>query len=174
MSDTLITIVAIFLGAILMFIFPLMAVSDSQEGIAQTAVQSLVSDFANSSATQGKITLENYDTFIQRLHATGNTYSVEIEHQVLDENPGKKTMLTSKDAVGENIYYSVYTNTIINNVEGVNQEHLLKKGDYLIVTVKNTNTTIASQVKNFFYKIVGSDTYTIAGSASVLVVNTGS
>ena len=40
-------------------------------------------------------------------------------------------------------------------------------------TVKNTNITIASQVKNFVYSIVGKDTYTIAGSASALVVNTG-
>lgn len=174
MSDTLITVIAIFLAAILMFIFPLMAVSDSQEQIAQVAVQTVVSDFANSAATQGKITIDTYDTFIQNLHATGNTYDVEIEHQVLDENPGKKTAITSGNLVGENLYYSVYTNTIVNAVEGADEEYLLKKGDYLIVTVKNTNTTLASQIKNFFYRIVGNDTYTIAGSSSVLVVNTGS
>ena len=49
----------------------------------------------------------------------------------------------------------------------------MKKGDYIIVTVKNSNTTIGSQIKNFIYSIVGKDSYTIAANASALVVNTG-
>jgi hypothetical protein len=29
----------------------------------------------------------------------------------------------------------------------------MKKGDYIVATVKNTNITIASQIKNFLYSI---------------------
>ena len=48
MSDTLITVIAIFLAAILMFVFPLMTVSNTQDDISQVAVQSLVAEFVNN------------------------------------------------------------------------------------------------------------------------------
>ena len=173
MSDTLITIIGIFLAAILMFVFPLMTVSNTQDDISQVAVQSLVSEFVNNAATKGKVTQDDYNAFLAKLYATGNTYSVELEHKIMTTNPNKG----ATDQLGENLYYSVYDSTIIDGDTGVNKsttkEYLMKKGDYIIATVKNTNTTIGSQIKNFLYSIVGKDTYTIAASASALVVNTG-
>lgn len=170
MSDTLITIIAVFLAAILMFVFPLMTISDTQDDISQVAVQSLVSEFINNAATKGKITEEDYDTFISKLYATSNTYDVQLEHKIMTTNPNK----VSTDQLGENLYYSVYNTTILDENSGVKSgEYILKKGDYISCTVKNTNTTLASQIKNFIYSIVGKDTYTIAASASALVVNTG-
>lgn len=172
MSDTLITVIGIFLAAILMFVFPLMAVSNTQDEISQVAVQSLVSEFVNNAATKGKITQDDYNNFISKLYATANTYDVQIEHKIMTVNPNKG----ETEQLGENLYYSVYNSTILDENNGVNsikKEYLLKKGDYLTATVKNTNTTIATQIKNFVYSIVGKDTYTIAASASALVVNTG-
>lgn len=173
MSDTLITIIAIFLAAILMFVFPLMAVANQNDEIAQVSVQSLVSEFVNNASTKGKITRSDYDAFKQKLYATGNSYDIEIEIQVLDENPGKKGTATSQDLIGENVYYSIFTTTVIAGIDSTEAEYLLKKGDNIIVTVKNTNVTIATQIKNFMYRVVGKDTYTIGASASALVVNTG-
>ena len=49
----------------------------------------------------------------------------------------------------------------------------LRKGDIVTVSVKNTNQTIAQQLKNFFYKVVGKDTYTIASSHGGMVATTG-
>lgn len=170
MSDTLITIIAVFLAAILMFVFPLMTISDTQDDISQVAVQSLVSEFINNAATKGKITEEDYNTFISKLYATSNTYDVQLEHKIMTTNPNK----VSTDQLGENLYYSVYNTTILDENNGVQSgEYILKKGDYISCTVKNTNTTLASQIKNFIYSIVGKDTYTIAASASALVANTG-
>lgn len=173
MSDTLITIIGIFLAAILMFVFPLMTVSSTQDDISQVAVQSLVAEFVNKEATKGKVIQDDYNDFISKLYATGNTYDVQLEHKIMTVNPNKG----ANDELGENIYYSVYNSTIIEGTNGINNntngEYLMKKGDYLICTVKNTNTTIGSQIKNFMYSIVGKDTYTIAGSSSALVVNTG-
>lgn len=170
MSDTLITIIAIFLAAILMFVFPLMAVSNTQDSVSQVAVQSLVAEFVNNAASKGKITMDDYTGFLSKLNATGNTYDVQLEHKIMTTNPNKG----ERDQLGENLYYSVYNNTILDDGSGVySGEYLLKKGDYIMCSVKNTNITIASQVKNFVYSIVGKDTYTIAASASALVVNTG-
>jgi len=174
MSDTLITIIAIFLAAILMFIFPLMATATQNDEIAQIAVQSIVTDFTNKVAQQGKITATVYDEFIQKLHATGNAYDVELEAKRLDENPGKKTTNATQDMIGENVYYSEYTSTIVGALE-TNSDHTYKlnKGDYIIASVKNTNVTMGTQLKNFFYKLVGKDTYTIGATVSTLVTNTG-
>ena len=172
MSDTLITVIGIFLAAILMFVFPLMTVSNTQDDISQVAVQSLVSEFVNNAATKGMVSQDDFNSFISKLHATGNTYSVELEHKIMTTNPNKG----ASDQLGENLYYSVYNSTIVDSTAtGVNynKEYLMKKGDYIIATVKNTNITIGSQIKNFLYSIVGKDTYTIAASASALVVNTG-
>ena len=172
MSDTLITIMGIFLAAILMFVFPLMTVSNTQDDISQVAVQSLVSEFVNNAATKGKITQDDYNSFIEKLYATGNTYDVQLEHKIMTTNPNKG----AADQIGENLYYSVYNSTIVDSRDtGVdyNTQYLMKKGDYIIVTVKNSNTTIGSQIKNFIYSIVGKDSYTIAANASALVVNTG-
>ena len=90
MGDTLITIVAIFLAAILMFIFPLMSISDRNDDVAQLSVQTKTVEFVDNIRSTGKITQDNYDAFIQTLAATGNSYDVEMEVKVLDENPGKK------------------------------------------------------------------------------------
>lgn len=172
MSDTLITIIGIFLAAVLMFVFPLMTVSNTQDDIAQVAVQSLTSEFVNNAATKGKVTQDDYNTFLSKLYATGNTYEVQLEHKIMTTNPNKG----QTDQLGENLYYSVYNSAIVDSTQtGVNynDEYLMKKGDYISATVKNTNTTIASQIKNFLYSIVGNDTYSIASSASALVVNTG-
>ena len=39
MNDTLVTIIAIFIAAILMFVFPLMTIADREDDITQQAVQ---------------------------------------------------------------------------------------------------------------------------------------
>lgn len=56
MSDTLMTIIGIFLAVILMFIFPLMEIGGKSDEMSQTVVEVAVSDFVNKVATQGKIT----------------------------------------------------------------------------------------------------------------------
>lgn len=172
MSDTLITIIAIFLAATLMFIFPLMTTASQNDEIAQVAVQSIVSDFTNKVAQEGKITSSTYDEFIQKLYATGNTYEVELEAKILDENPGKKTTSATQNMIGENVYYSTYTSEIEKQIE-TDTVYKLKKGDYIVASVKNTNITMGTQLKNFFYKLVGKDTYTIGATVSTLVTNTG-
>ncbi len=175
MGDTLITIVAIFLAAILMFIFPLMSISDRNDDVAQLSVQTKTVEFVDNIRSTGKITQDNYDAFIQTLAATGNSYDVEMEVKVLDENPGKKTAQTSTDKIGENIYYSEYTSQILEKMNTSSSKSVkLKEGDLISVSVKNTNTTISQMLKNFFYSISGNDTYNITASHSGVVMTNGS
>lgn len=91
MGDSLITIIAIFLAAILMFVFPLMSLSERSDDISQLAVQTATTEYVDKIKTTGKMTLDDYDKFISTLTATGNSFEVEMLVQQLDENPGVKT-----------------------------------------------------------------------------------
>ena len=176
MSDTLITIVAIFLAAILMFIFPLMSVSERNDDIAQSAVQAATSDFAEKIATRGKITPSDYEEFLANIGSTGNTYDVEIEVQKLDENLGKKSSQAAANLIGENSRYKIFTSDILEHMYESSSDSVnypLNKGDNIVITVKNTNTTFAQTLRSFFYKVTGKGSYQIAASATSLVVNQG-
>lgn len=175
MGDTTITIVAIFLAAILMFVFPLMAMSDRNDDISQLSVQTSTVEFVDDIRTTGVLTLDDYDRFFQSISSTGNSYNVNMEIQVLDENPGKKTTEEVTDKIGENVYYSKYTTQIMDELNAnPNGRMALKEGDIVSVSVNNTNTTISQQLKNFFYKVTGNDSYQIAAQHAGIVTVNGS
>ncbi len=169
MGDTLITVVAIVLAATLMFVFPLMTMSNRADDVSQLSVQSLTTQFVDDVRTTGKITSDKYNKFVENIHSTGNTYDVEIEVKVRDENPGKKTTQANSKKIGEDVYYSIYTTQIENTLKN-NNEYNLKEGDIVSVSVKNTNTTMSQQLSG------GTSTGltgTIAGEASGIVTANG-
>ena len=175
MRDTLITIVAILLAAILMFIFPLLSASERNDDVSQLSVQTAINEFVDNSCSIGKITIENYSTLVNTLNATGNNYDIEIEHKILDENIGKKTAWTEGTVIGENIYYSVYTSQITDQIgtstAGV---YTMKKGDILSASAKNSGKTLAQMIRGIFYSINGDGNYQIAAEHSRVVTATAS
>lgn len=173
MSDTLITIVAIFLAAILMFIFPLLSVSERSDDISQLTVQTAVTEFVDNSRAVGKITMDNYTELVSTISATGNVFEVDMELKVLDENVGKKSAWTQGVVIGENVYYSVYTSQIIDEMNK-NGIYYMKEGDIFSVSVKNTNKTLSQSIRSVFYSISGSDIYSIAAQHSGVVTANGS
>lgn len=172
-GETLITIVAIFLAAILIGIFPMMALADRNDDIAELSVQTAVSEFVNTARKTGKITENDYDKLVAALGATGNTYDISMEVKKIDENPSKKTTQIDETKIGENIYFSVYTTQILEELDR-NQKYILKEGDIITTTASNTNSTISQLLKNFFYSLAGQNTYRIVGNQSGVVSVTGS
>ena len=171
MGDTTITVIAIFLAAILMFVFPLMTLSDRSDDVSQLSVQTTTTEFVDNVKKTGKLTEENYGKFVEQISATGNTYDVELKVQILDENLGKKASTVAMDKIGENQYYTMYTTQVLDAMN--NKALTLKEGDRISVNVKNTNTTISQQLKNFLYKVTGNDSYQISAESSGLVTVNG-
>lgn len=169
MGDSLMTIIAIFVATILMFVFPLLSVSERTDDISQLAVQTATVEFVDKISSTGKITQADYDAFVQELAATGNTYDIELEAKILDENPGKKVTWASGDKIGENVYYSQFTTQIMNTLNEKNGKYVLKEGDIVSVNVKNTNQTLSQMLRNFFYTISGQDTYQVAAEHAKMV-----
>lgn len=173
MNDTLITIIAIFIAAILMFVFPLMTIADRNDDVAKQTVQSSTVEFVDQVRNIGSITQSDLDSYKETIASLGHTFNTEIEVKKMDENVGKKTSFTTSSVIGENVYFSVYTDTIEQEVYSKGK-FILNEGD--IVSVKSTNkdVTIAQSLRNVFYAISGKGSYQISGSHSGVVQNNGS
>ena len=174
MGDTVITVIAIALAAVLMFVFPLMTMSDRTDDVSQLTVETATTEFVDDVRTTGKLSLDKYSKFVENISSTGNSYNVEMELKVLDENPGKKTAQTAYEKIGENVYYTEYTTQIMEDLNDAsnNNTKYLKEGDIVSVSVKNTNTTISQLLRNFFYRVTGNDSSTIgASNGGIVTVN---
>ncbi len=170
MNDTAMTVIAIFLAAILMFIFPLMSTADRSDDISTEAIKTATTEFVDKIRTTGKITQDSYDSFVKTISATGNSFDVQMEAKILDENSSKKLSQASASKIGENQYYSEYTSQIEDAMsKSATSDYKLKEGDIVSVTVKNTNKTISQILKDFFYRVTGNNTYNIAAQHSGIV-----
>lgn len=172
MSETLVTIIAIFLAATLMFVFPMMALSERTDDVASLSVQAATSEFVDNVRASGVVAQSAYSNYLQTLNATGNTFDVEVELKILDENLNNKVGQAASTKIGENVYYSVYTSQMEETLDSKGK-YLLKEGDIISVTAKNTNTTISQMLKNFFYAVTGNASYQIAGQDSAMVTTNG-
>lgn len=172
MGESVTMITAFALAAVLMFVFPLIAVSQSGDDVSRLAVQSTTTEFVDQIRSTGKLTQNEYNRFVETIAATGNRYDVEMEIKVKDENPGKKTTQTNYTKIGENTYYIDYT-TQIQDKLAKDKVYKLKEGDIVSVSVKNTNMTISQSLRNFFYKVSGNETYQIGASHSGIVTVNG-
>ena len=172
MEDSVITIVAIFLAAILMFIFPIMAVSDRVDDISEMSVQTETSEFVDRITNMGCLTLEEYNKYIQTATIGGITpLDVEVQIQILDENPNIEANNENKTKIGKNLYYTIYTKQIEEKL-GNEGKIILKEGDIFSVNVRNTNKTLGQMLRNLFYH-TNDDTYQIAASDSGVVMVDG-
>ena len=171
MSDTFITIIALFLSAILMFIFPLMTLADRNDDITYLTAQTSTTEFVDEIRRTGKLTEDQYNNFVSTIAATGNAYDIEMQFQILDENPSKKTSI-GITVIGENVYYSVYTTQIEERLNE-QKEFILKEGDIVSVSIKNRSETLAQTLRNVWYKVTGNELVAIAASSAGTVTVNG-
>ncbi len=167
MEDTGIMVVAIFLAAIIMFIYPLTIMADKNDDISSLTIQSTTTEFTNNVRKTGRLTQDDYDNFLSSLASTGNSYNVEITIQILDDNPAR-VETTNTQSIGENRYYTLYTTQVREQLPLI-----LKDGDIISVNVRNTNSTIAMQLRNYMYRVTGNNLSTITASASGIVTTNG-
>ena len=127
--------------------------------------------------------MQDYDAYMQKLAATGNSYDVEIERKVLDENPTKKVTWAESTKIGENVYYSEYTTQILDrlgiksysdsNTTSDNKTILLKEGDIVTVSVTNADSTAAQTLESSFIGFSNAGEHVIKASASGMVTVNG-
>lgn len=171
MEDTTVSIIGIFIAAILMFIIPLILISERSDDISQLVVQTATAEFVDDIIKSGQITEDRYTKFISSLVASGNTYDIDMQLKVLDENTSK--FYTEDNSRREtNTYYSIFTSQIEEKL-GNQGRIILKQGDSISVTVKNSSLTISQSLKTFYYGVKRTNIQIIAGTASGIVAING-
>ena len=149
MEDSLSIIFAVIVSLLLMFLFPMIDTWEMQDNLSYVVVYSAVTDFVDTVRNTGYITEDAYKSFLNKIHTTGNTFTVTMEHREFNEDIGA--------------YLNTYTNEILDAIEvgWVNSENLrqysykLDKFDYFYVTVKNTNRTQATVLSDFLSSSAG-------------------
>ncbi len=171
MQDIAITIIVIIVAAILLFVFPLLATAENKNEVDFAYVQSAATEFVNTSATRGIITLEALDTLKQKLTTTGNTYDVNLEVSRKTDDVGKKTGWSTGTNIGEGAFFTLQGTQIYEQLDSTGQ-FKLNIGDTLTVKVENSSKTMASTLKSAILGISESSKSEIAATASALVTGT--
>lgn len=169
MGETLTTVIVIFLAAVLMLVFPMQAISDKNDEMAQLTAQSAVTETVKNVSATGILTNDDIEKLEAKLITTGNTYDIDIEIRISDKNPGKKT---NSQQIGDTTYYSLYTDQVMAELNAGHRINL-KQGDFIKITVKNSNTTISQMFKNLLYGLTGNEAYVITAQDSTSIVATG-
>jgi len=182
MQNSTSTIIALLVAGIVLFIVPLVSLTDRSDNVAQENVKLIVEEFVSDVKNTGKLTRARFQELQNDLDATGNnSYNIEIQIQHLDENPGKKTAQSNYTKIGENVYYSEYTTQVLkqigirtdNEAVSTSDRMILKEGDIITVEVQNTNGTAAQTLKSSFIGFSNAGEYVISASASGMVTVNG-
>lgn len=160
----LMTVGGLFIAATLMFLIPILSVTGQNDEIAQNVAEKAIADFLDTVSLKKVITDDDWNKLNSELSTTGNTFEITVEIQHLDENIGKKSVSGTGDVIGENVRYSTYISDA--NLEELEKDYPLRRGDIVKVTVKNTNKTMAQTVRSFMFKVTGKNDYDIMATDS--------
>lgn len=149
-----VVVVVIFLAAIVMFVFPLMTMSDDQDKVKEVLAEECIDTFLTNCQSKKAITQEDYDNLCLSLGATGRAYKVDFEAKIKDANQAEKHASTQ---TGNNVYYTLYTTQVEEMIPLT-----LKQGDIVKVTAQTTDKSIAEQLKEAVYQATGKESPNIA------------
>ena len=147
------------------------------DNVSQQEAQKMVEDFVSEVANTGVLTRENFQAFQNQLNSkTGKNCDINIEAQILDENPGKKTAQANYTKIGENVYV-VYTDTqilpqigiAVGNTEGNSSSstYAFKPGDIFSCSVTSEDSA-AQNLKGSLLNYSNSGEQSISASSSAM------
>lgn len=180
MKDTLSMIVAVIFLVILLVLLPLYNYFERQDDMSYNLTLKTVTMFVDEVAQNGYIDQNMYDKFIQRLGTTGNSYDIQVEakKKVLTVDPSNTNPDEGNETYVEQ-YKSYYNKDIFNDETGktsniIDKDNRLKNdiffldvGDKFYVTVKNTNTTMASSLLNVIVGVASKEKINITYGATI-------
>ena len=182
MEETSVSVIGILIASIILFIVPLIMIADRSDDISQLIAQSATTEFVDEVIKSGKITTDSYEDFVNSLQSSGNTYDIEMEVKILDKNTAKRpTDISDGAIIGENSYYSIFTSQIEDKI-GISAgqtdynklgQLILKQGDEILVTVKNSSKTLSQSLKSFYYDVKGEDLHIISATATGTIAING-
>ncbi len=145
MGDSLSVIFATIVAAIIMFLFPMLDTWERQDDLSYIAAYTAVVDTVDAVRNTGRLTDSMYNSLVTVLNATGNKFKIQLEHREAVAIPG------TTPGTYELVYLNHYTNEILNTLDTSGEYTTFDEGDYFYISVKNTNKTQATVIKENLY-----------------------
>lgn len=173
MQDNVSVLIATILFVVIIVIFPIYNVATRQDSMANNVVIKATTSFVDEIRNKGYLKYEDYETFIDQINATNNSYEVELEIH-------RKTIIQNKNGEYVEGYEKDYTKDVLKKmnskveiVSGMNERdalnkvadvistqnsieisnvYLLNEEDKIYVRVKNTNMTQAQVLLSGIFK----------------------
>ena len=157
MGDSFSKIIALFLGVLLLFIFPVLNMFENQDDTSKVFVLTETTKFVDAVRNLGYITPNMYLEFSRKLAVTNNIYAIEMEHHHKQYDPiyeDPTLSSTFKNDFQVNFKGS-YTPVIMEKLFPKNPDpdttYKLSKSDYFAVRVRNTNKTLATKLQQMLF-----------------------
>ncbi|TVX85615.1 hypothetical protein [Paenibacillus agilis] len=167
MSKYLTLIFATIVALGLLYIYPIFKNYDQMDQIAFNITQKATTEFVDAVRSKGYITPVMYEDFMEALDTTNNMYDIQMQHDEKKYNPKYGDPADPNSFQGDfDVYYdSFFTDEIMNvlfpdNEKDMNdpsRRYVLRMYDYFAVTVKNTNTTNATLMRDFLTNSITPD-----------------
>lgn len=151
MNDALGRILAALFAFLTFCYFLITEQAMQQDNMAQTYLTSAVVEFVDNARSSGKITAQSYEDLCYKIDIVVPLASVEIVHQAA---------YAASDDMGniKTYYYSNIKDEILPVIYSGAGEYNMHNGDYLKVTVYNTEPTLGTKLLRLFSLKSGGDT----------------
>lgn len=143
MGDSLSLVFSMIVAILIMFFFPMLDSWERQDDLSYMAAYSATVDLVDAVRNTGVLTSNMLASYTGQLAATANSYDIILEHREYKVVPGSGN-------TSEIVYLNHYTKEI-DKALNTSGEYTFNKGDYFYVSVKNTNKTQATVMKQAIY-----------------------
>ncbi|HUC91960.1 MAG TPA: hypothetical protein VMS09_08020 [Paenibacillus sp.] len=150
---------AILISILLLYVFPISATFNQQDDVSELVALRATTSFVDAVRDKGFITPTMYNDFLQAIHATGNTFDVQMEHgqkryiPVYDD-PARPDTFRNDYTVQYDKFYNAQILPVLfpDSAAGKDdpkRRYKLQAGDTFYVVVKNTNRTNGTILHDF-------------------------
>ncbi|MNW24137.1 hypothetical protein D3C74_08480 [compost metagenome] len=142
----------------LLYIYPMQSAFDQQDQVAYNMAYRATTNFVDAARNKGYITPVMYNDFVQEL-GTWNLYDIQLEHKAKQYHPIYSDLEDPDSFTGRtDVFYDArYTKEVMATLfpgestsdESASRKYYMRTGDFFSVTVRNTNTTKATLIRDF-------------------------
>lgn len=157
--NSLLKVFAVLIAVLLLYIFPVSAGFDQQDDVSELVVLRATTAFVDAVRDKGYISPTMYNDFIQAIHATGNTFDVQMEHgqkryDPIYDDPTLPERFRGEYAVHYDTFYNAQILKVLfpDSAAGKDdpaRRYRLHVGDTFSVVVRNTNRTNGTILHDF-------------------------
>lgn len=141
---------------LLLFIYPLMQMLDHQDASTRVFVLTETTKLVDSVRNIGRLTPQMYETYLNKISATGLVYEISLEHLHRQYDPIYIDPLD--EASFQNDYRvnfrNFYTEDILDGIypDGLaTGEYAFDQRDYFSVRLVNKTATLGTKMKKLFF-----------------------